>query len=219
VSKARRGQFSARVGASSAAQKDQRSIPAREGRGEVREKASRFFGIASHAREVAEAENLLERLRREYHDATHVAFAWKIGAAPDSRRRASDAGEPSGTAGKPIASAIEASGLSDVVVAVVRYYGGTKLGTGGLARAYREAAARALEACGAQTVYETVRLEVRAPFERIGALRRLVRPPDVVLVAERFEPDPAVELSVRRSCLPEVEAALSEARLPFTRLV
>ncbi len=198
---------------------DQRFVPAREGRGEVREKASRFFGIASRARDAAEAEKFLERLRREYHDATHVAFAWKIGAGSDLRLRASDAGEPSGTAGKPIASAIEASGLSDVVVAVIRYYGGTKLGTGGLARAYREAAARALEACGAETVYEMVRLEVRAPFDRIGVVRRLVRPPDVVLVAERFEPDPAIELSVRRSRLSAVEAALVEARLRFARLV
>ena len=198
---------------------DARRVPAGEGRGEVREKASRFFGIASRARDVAEAEKLLERLRREYHDATHVAFAWKIGVGSEARRRASDAGEPSGTAGKPIGLAIDASGLSDVVVAVVRYYGGTNLGTGGLARAYREAAARALEACGVETTYETARLEVRAPFERIGALRRLVRPPDVVLVAERFEPDPVVELSVRRSRLPSVEAALTEARLEFTRLV
>jgi uncharacterized YigZ family protein len=196
---------------------DQRKVPAGEGRGEVREKASRFFGIASRARDVAEAEKLLERLRREYHDATHVAFAWAIGSGSGIRRRASDAGEPSGTAGKPIAAAIQASGLSDAVVAVVRYYGGTKLGTGGLARAYREAAVRALAACGVETVYDTVRLEVRAPYERIGAVRRLVRPPDVVLVGERFEPDPALALSVRRSRLPAVEAALKEARLPFVK--
>ncbi len=198
---------------------DQRLVPAREGRGEVREKASRFFGIAFPARTSAEAESSLEKLRREYHDATHVAFAWKIGAGSDSQRRASDAGEPSGTAGKPIALAIEASGLSDVVVAVVRYFGGTKLGTGGLARAYRQAAARALEACGVETAYETARLEVRAPFERLGAVRRLVRPPDVVLVAERFDPDPAIELAVRRSRLASVEAALTEARLPYSLLV
>ncbi len=194
---------------------DERLTPAREGRGEVREKASRFFGMASRAGGVPEAESFLERVRREYHDATHVAFAWKIGAGADQRLRASDAGEPSGTAGKPIALAIEASGLSDVVVAVVRYFGGTKLGTGGLARAYRQAAARALEACGVQTVYDTVRLEVRAPFERLGAVRRLVRPPDVVLVAERFDPDPAIELAVRRSRLASVEATLTEARIPF----
>lgn len=198
---------------------DSRFVPAREGRGEVREKASRFFGVASPARDAAQAESFLERLRREYHDATHVAFAWKIGAGSDLRRRASDAGEPSGTAGKPIALAIDASGLSDVVVAVVRYFGGTKLGTGGLARAYRQAAARALEGCGMETVYETVRLEVRAPFERLGIVRRLVRPPDVVLVADRFDPDPAIELAVRRSRLASVEAALTEARLPYELLV
>jgi uncharacterized YigZ family protein len=194
-------------------------VPAREGRGEVREKASRFFGVAARVAATAEAEAFLERLRREYHDATHVAFAWRIGAGEGAALRASDAGEPPGTAGKPIALAIEASGLSDVVAAVVRYFGGTRLGTGGLARAYRQAAARALAACGSETLYDTARVEVRAPFGRLGAVRRLIRPPDVVLAAERFDPDPVVELAVRRSQLARLEAELTEARLDFRLLV
>ena len=200
-------------------QPDQRRVPAREGRGEVREKASRFFGVAARAGTTEEAEAFLERLRREYHDATHVAFAWRIGAGEGAALRASDAGEPPGTAGKPIALAIEASGLSDVVGAVVRYFGGTRLGTGGLARAYRQAAARALAACGSETLFDTARVEVRAPFGRLGAVRRLIRPPDVVLAAERFDPDPVVELDVRRSQLSRLEADLTEARLDFRRLV
>jgi len=200
------------------AESDARRVPAREGRGEVREKASRFFGFAARAGSPAGAEDFLARVRRDHHDATHVAFAWKLGAGPGAAARASDAGEPAGTAGKPILGAIESAGLSDVVAAVVRYYGGTKLGTGGLARAYRLAADRALEAAGAETVYDTVRLEVRCPYERTGFVRRLIDPPSVRLVAERFDPEPILEIEVRRSRAAAMVAALEEARLTVRKL-
>ncbi len=197
---------------------DARLVPAGEGRGELREKASRFLGFAAPAASPPQAEEFLQRLRREHHDATHVAFAWKIGGGSAPALRASDAGEPAGTAGRPIAAAIGASGLADVVAAVVRYYGGTKLGTGGLARAYRESAGLALAACGSRTIYETVRLEARCSHAHAGALRRLLRPPEVRLASERFEPDPVFELEVRRSLADALEAALVEARIDVRRL-
>jgi putative IMPACT (imprinted ancient) family translation regulator len=191
---------------------DARRVPAREGRGEVREKASRFFGVAAPAESVAEAEAFVDRLEREYHDATHVAFAWRLASGAE---RASDAGEPSGTAGRPIAGAIEAAGVSDAVVAVVRYYGGTKLGTGGLARAYRAAADQALADAGTRTVYETVRIETRPSHARAGVVRRLIDPPNVRLAGERFDPDPVLVLEVRRSLFETVSARLSEERIGF----
>jgi putative IMPACT (imprinted ancient) family translation regulator len=197
---------------------DARLVPAREGRGEVREKASRFFGIAAPAAAAPEAEEILGRIRREHHDATHVAFAWKIGGGASPGVRASDAGEPAGTAGRPIAGAIEAAGLSDVVVGVVRYYGGTNLGTGGLVRCYREAAALALSACGSRTVYETVRLEARPTHAAAGAVRRLLRPPEIRLASERFDPEPVLELEVRRSLADGIVDALTEARIAVRRL-
>jgi putative IMPACT (imprinted ancient) family translation regulator len=194
---------------------DARLVPAREGRGEVREKASRFFGVAGPAVSAREAEAFVARLEREYHDATHVAFAWKVGSGGAAAARSSDAGEPSGTAGRPIAGAIASSGLTDVVVAVVRYFGGTKLGTGGLARAYREAAELALAGCGAATVYDTVRIETRPSHARAGAVRRLIDPPDVRLAGERFEPEPVLELEVRRSMLEATVARLTEERIAY----
>jgi len=194
---------------------DERRVPASQGRGEVREKGSRFFGFAARVASAAEAEATLEALRREYHDATHVAFAWSIGGQPSPVMRSSDAGEPAGTAGKPIAGAIASSGLTDVIAAVVRYYGGTKLGTGGLARAYRLAAERALVAAGSETVYETAMVEVRCPHERTGVVRRLLDPPAVKLVSERFDPEPVLSLIVRRSRLAALTAALDAARIPY----
>ncbi len=197
---------------------DARRVPAREGRGEVREKASRFFGFAARVADEAGATEYLAGVRREYHDATHVAFGWKIGAGPTASARSSDAGEPSGTAGRPILGAIESAALTDAVVAVVRYYGGTRLGTGGLARAYRLAAERALEAAGAEILYDRATVEVRCGYERSGLVRRLVDPPAVRLVSERFDPEPVLTLEVRRSRLVALTARLDEERLPFVVL-
>ena len=134
---------------------DERTVPAHEGRAEVRERASRFLAFASPVSNPNEATQAVARLKRQYHDATHVAFAWKIASGDASVRRSSDAGEPSGSAGKPIALAIESAAISDVLVVVVRYFGGTKLGTGALSRAYREAAERAIAAAGRRIIRET----------------------------------------------------------------
>ena len=194
---------------------DARRVPAGEGRGEVREKASRFFGFVQRAASPQAADEFLDRLRREHHDATHVAFAWKIGDGDRAASRASDAGEPSGTAGKPILGALEGAELTDAVAAVVRYYGGTNLGTGGLARAYRLAAERAIAAAGVEVVYETVTLAVRCPYEKTGLVRRLLDPPHVRLVSERFDPEPVLTLEVRRSRVSALTARLEEARLAF----
>ena len=192
---------------------DSRLVPAREGRGEVREKGSRFFGFARRAASADAAEELVAKLRREHHDATHVAFAWKIGSSGDESLKFSDGGEPSGTAGRPIGAAIASSGLTDVAAAVVRYFGGTKLGTGGLARAYREAAELALRACGSLAVYDTVRIETRPSHARVGAVRRLIDPPNVRLAAESFEPEPILELEVRRSVAEAVMKRLRDERI------
>ncbi len=194
---------------------DERAVPAREGRAEVRERASRFLAFAHPVSDPDEAEQAVARLKRQYHDATHVAFAWNIGSGDTVARRSSDAGEPSGTAGRPIAAAIESAAISDVLVAVVRYFGGTKLGTGGLSRAYRAAAERALAAAGRRTIRETSLVVVTCPYEKLGALKKLVRPPQVVLAAESFEASPVVRLEVFRSLLPALLAALEEARLSY----
>jgi uncharacterized YigZ family protein len=194
---------------------DERAVPAREGSAEVRERASRFLAFACPVSDPDEAADLVARLRKKYHDATHVAFAWSVGSGDTAARRSSDAGEPSGTAGKPIAAAIESAGFSDVLVAVVRYFGGTKLGTGGLSRAYREAAGKAIAAAGTRIIRETSLVVVMCPYDRIGAVRRLVRPPQVTLAGESFEASPTVRLEVVRSALPSLRAALEEARLSY----
>lgn len=107
-------------------------------------KGSRFLADVAPASTAEAALAVVEGLREEFRDATHHCFAWRLGTDPEAKR-ASDDGEPSGTAGRPILQEIDGRGLTDVVVVVTRWYGGTKLGTGGLLRAYSAAAAEALE--------------------------------------------------------------------------
>jgi uncharacterized YigZ family protein len=194
---------------------DTRLVPARPGRGVLREKGPRFLAFASPIESAESAAEEIQRLRREHHDATHVAFAWKVGAGDAVRARASDDGEPSGSAGKPIALAIKTAGVTDVVVAVVRTFGGIKLGTAGLARAYREAAARALAEAGNRFLRESVRILVTCPYESAGAVRRLLRPPEVSLSEERFGAECLFRILVQASRLANLTRALEAARLTY----
>ncbi|HEY6843353.1 MAG TPA: YigZ family protein [Thermoanaerobaculia bacterium] len=131
----------------------------------------------------------------------------------ESRSRSSDAGEPSGTAGRPILSAIEGADLCDVAVVVVRWFGGVKLGTGGLSRAYRETAAAVLSRATIVDHYVYDLVTVIAPFDRMSDIYRLVDPPNVVLVAERFGETNEFDFNVRRSRVEEFAAALRARRL------
>lgn len=189
-------------------------VAAGEGAAELRVRGSRFLALASPIADAADVEVRIAARRRAFHDATHVAFAYRRRAG---RARVSDAGEPAGTAGKPILAAIDAAGVVDTLVVVVRYFGGIKLGTGGLVRSYGDAARQALAAAGAAMRYDTVRLEVECPYDRVSALKRLLAPPDVVLLREDFGASARFELAVRRSRLPAIEARLAEARLVARR--
>lgn len=138
---------------------------------ETRVKASRFLALAAPARSEEEARALLASRAREMFDATHHCSAWKLRSGVS---RANDAGEPSGSAGAPILSAIDGAGLTDCFVVVTRYYGGTKLGVGGLVRAYGEAAALALAAAPRRAGVPAARLRVRYGYEHTGAVMRML---------------------------------------------
>ncbi len=131
------------------------------------------------AADEAAARALLAALEREIPDATHHCWAWRLGSPP--RERSSDAGEPAGTAGVPILQVLRGAGLSDVMAVVVRWFGGTKLGKGGLARAYAAAAREALPGLPVAARVPTVRIAVEVPYEGSGAVKRLLHPPEVEL--------------------------------------
>ncbi len=118
----------------------------------IKVERSEFLGIAVPAATIGEFLEELVAAGKKHHDATHHCWAFRPFAGPD---RSSDAGEPNGTAGKPIANAIKGAGLHDTGVVVVRWYGGVKLGTGGLSRAYHDSAAAALRDAPAPTATST----------------------------------------------------------------
>ncbi len=121
--------------------------------------ASRFLADAVPVQSKDAAEEFLHGIRKKFHDATHHCYACRLGV--DAREsRASDDGEPGGTAGKPILAAIDREGLTNVLVVVTRYFGGTKLGTGGLVRAYGEAASMALADAGRKKQLITVPITI-----------------------------------------------------------
>jgi uncharacterized YigZ family protein len=172
---------------------------------------SEFLGIAFPVRSDDEFFEELTRIQKRYFDATHHCWAFRLFA--DERSRSSDAGEPSGTAGKPILSAIEGSGLTDIGVVVVRWYGGVKLGTGGLARAYRETSASVLGAAARVDVYLYEEVVVPASFDAMSQVYRLVDPPDIVLRREEFGETSEFVFDVRRSLVAQFEQRLREVRL------
>src|SRR5688572_29425407 len=128
----------------------------------------------------------LVRIEKRHFDATHHCWAFRLFAGGSVRQRSSDAGEPSGTAGKPILSSIEGTSLHDTGVVVVRWYGGVKLGSGGLTRAYRDTAGQALANASIVPRYLYVRFTVQVPFASMSVAYRLAHPPDIVLAGEEF---------------------------------
>lgn len=153
----------------------------------------------------------LERVQKRHFDATHHCWAFRLFAG--SRTRSSDAGEPSGTAGKPILAAIEGADFHDTGVIVVRWYGGVKLGTGGLSRAYRDTAAETLKAAKPLDRYVYARVRVVVPFEALNNVYRLINPPNVLLAEENFGERNEFAFDVRLSSQEAFEKRLRELRL------
>lgn len=133
-------------------------------------KNSEFLAFAAPITDLETAQTFLADLKKRYPDASHICWAYKLGV----QYRFSDDGEPSGTAGAPIFRALETSGLEGVVLAVVRFYGGTNLGAGGLARAYGGTAAECLRTAPKLTVYPRLKIEIAVPFEMSSVLHRLL---------------------------------------------
>jgi len=182
---------------------------------EFRQKIERseFLGIVFPIASEEAFFDELQRIEKRHFDATHHCWAFRLWGG---RTRSSDAGEPSGTAGKPILSAIEGADLFDCGVVVVRWYGGVKLGTGGLSRAYRDTAAEALRVPPLADRYVYTRFRLEVPFEILGVVYRFVAPPDVVLVAENFGESNTFDFDVRESMADAFGAMLTEKRIRFT---
>ena len=141
---------------------------------EFKVKGSRFIATAKKVDSPEQAQNILEEIRREFHDATHNCYAWKTGLGKKKKFRYSDDGEPNHTAGLPIFKAIEAQGLSNIIIIVTRYFGGVKLGTGGLIRAYGKAAAEVLKECETAKNFPVEILKFTTAFEFVSLVHNVI---------------------------------------------
>ena len=162
------------------------------------EKRSRFIAYAVPVRTVEEVKEQVDKFRKQYYDARHVCWAYMLG--PDrSNFRANDDGEPSGTAGKPILGQINSLELTDILVVVIRYFGGIKLGTGGLIVAYRAAAAEALSLAEIEerTVDEEITVQFEYPF--MNGIMRIIKEDNPEVLSQSFDMNCEMTLRIRKS--------------------
>lgn len=161
---------------------------------------SKFLSFAIPCNSADEAKEYVAMYRKEYFDARHVCWAYMIG--PERLEfRSNDDGEPSGTAGKPILGQINSFELTDLVVIVVRYFGGIKLGTSGLIEAYRTAAAEALNAAEIIEKIVEVQLSVGFEYPLMGEVMRIVKEESAKVLAQDFAVDCKLHLSIRKASL------------------
>lgn len=154
--------------------------------GLYKEKMSKFISFAIPVKSAVEAKEQVARIANKYHDARHVCWAYMVG--PDRKEfLSSDNGEPSGTAGKPILGQINSFGITDVVIAVVRYFGGIKLGTSGLIAAYREAARLAIENGTIIECHQRDTTVFSFPYLSMNAVMKITKSSSVTVIGQHFD--------------------------------
>ena len=173
------------------------------------EKRSKFIAIAIPVHTVEEIKQHLENKKKKYYDARHVCYAYMLGHERKDFR-ANDNGEPSGTAGKPILGQINSNGLTDILIVVVRYFGGIKLGTSGLIVAYKAAAAEAI--ANATIIEKTVDDEIAVAFEYpfMNDVMRIVKEEEPEILEQSYDMDCLMKLRIRRSMMGKLRARLEK---------
>jgi uncharacterized YigZ family protein len=177
------------------------------GEGYYTEKRSKFLAFAHHIESVDEVKDIIAVYRRKYYDARHCCYAYMLGSER-TEFRANDDGEPSSTAGKPILGQINSAELTDILIVVVRYYGGVNLGTGGLIVAYRAAAADAIanSKIEIRQVEEIVKYDFTYPM--MNDVMRIVKDLQPKIIDQKFDNTCSITLRIRKS-----EAELLQSRL------
>ncbi len=182
------------------------------GEGYYTEKRSKFLAWAHHVESADEVKALIADYRKRYYDARHVCYAYMLG--PERQEyRANDDGEPSSTAGKPILGQINAAELTDVLVVVVRYYGGVNLGTSGLIVAYREAAALAIADATKETRQVEELVNYDFPYPMMNSVMRVVKEMQPRIVSQSYDNTCRITLAIRQSLAEQLRQKL--AKLSF----
>ncbi len=180
------------------------------------EKRSRFISYAIPVRTVEEVKRYVAEYRKRYYDARHVCWAYMLGADRQVFR-ANDDGEPSSTAGKPILGQINSNELTDILIVVVRYFGGIELGTSGLIVAYRTAAAEAISAAEVEvrTVDEDITVVFEYPY--LNGVMRIVKEDNPTIVSQKFDMDCEMTLRIRKSAAERLRQRLSKVETAYIK--
>lgn len=179
------------------------------GEGFYSEKRSKFLAFAHHVETIDEIKDILASYRKKYYDARHVCYAYVLGA-DKADFRANDDGEPSSTAGKPILGQINSYDLTNVLVIVVRYYGGVNLGTGGLIVAYRTAAADALDHATIETRLVEEVITYSFPYPMMNAVMRVIKEMQPRIVSQTFDNTCSISMSIRQEMAPVLRNRLEK---------
>ena len=173
------------------------------------EKRSKFLAFAHHVETVDQVKDIIAGYRKKYYDARHVCYAYMLG--PERQDfRANDDGEPSSTAGKPILGQINSNELTDILIVVVRYYGGVNLGTSGLIVAYREAAADAIAHATVETRQVEELVKYSFSYPQMNDVMRIVKDMNPRIVSQTFENTCEIVLSIRKSEADQLRSRLAQ---------
>lgn len=163
---------------------------------EVLEKKSRFISYVYHVEDEENIEKLIKEMRRKYHDARHVCFAWRIIKDGQVIERASDDGEPSGTAGAPMLSILKKENLCNILILVIRYFGGILLGTGGLVRAYSEATQKVIEKSEIVIMTNGVEIEVKLEYSNLDIFKYYCKNNDINIINIQYLNDIIIKVEM-----------------------
>lgn len=182
--------------------------------GTYTELRSKFLAFAHPVSTVEEAMALVEQYQKKYYDARHVCWAYMIGADRETFR-SNDNGEPSGTAGKPILGQINSNELTDIIILVVRYFGGVKLGTSGLIVAYRTAAAEAIAAATIEERQVEATYDFSFEYPLMTAVMKVVRDMNARILEQSYDMDCRMSVSIRKGLLDELKTRIKKVIEPY----
>ena len=187
-------------------------IPDRFAEGALREKASKFYSFVWPVKSKEEVEQYLKSLKKKYYNANHHCYAWRLGSEGEMSY-ANDAGEPAYTAGMPILSAIRSAKLTQTLVVVVRYFGGTKLGKRGLINAYRESATIALNQINRIPVIPNVKFKIHYSYDQTAEVQRILHQFDLELVDASYTDTCMQEFLIKKSEFVQLQKLFSRINI------